>query len=59
MIKWLKPSGLEIETNETQASIAFAEASGWLRADKPKRKRRTKSEIEADNNGDSCTGSES
>jgi hypothetical protein len=35
MIIWIKQSGLEIETNDTQASIARAESLGW------KRKRKT------------------
>lgn len=48
MIKWTRPSGSAIELEDTENLNAFAESQGWLREDKPKRKRRTKAEIEAD-----------
>jgi hypothetical protein len=44
MIKWTKPSGVEVETNELKATIAYCESLGWKREgaeDKPKRTRRT------------------
>ena len=31
MIKWKKPSGIELETNDDQGSISFAESKGWKR----------------------------
>lgn len=33
MIKWLKPSGIEIETNEEEHTIKAAESHGWKRKD--------------------------
>ena len=33
MIKWTKPSGLEIETNDLPATIAYCEGLGWVRDD--------------------------
>lgn len=38
MIKWIKPSGVEIETNDEQASIDAANNLGW----KLKKERKTK-----------------
>jgi len=31
MIKWKKPNGTELETNEIKGNIEFAEAQGWKR----------------------------
>ena len=31
MITWVRPSGTEIETNDSDASIATAAANGWER----------------------------
>lgn len=31
MIKWMRQSGSEIETNETKASIEYAELNKWER----------------------------
>ena len=39
MIKWIKPSGLEIETGDNDANIALAKSLGWVRA---KSKEKTK-----------------
>jgi hypothetical protein len=47
MIKWIKQSGVEIETNEEPKSIAMAESLGWKQAPK-KRGRKPKAEVEAD-----------
>ena len=62
MIKWVKPSGLEIETNDRKETVEYCVSIGWKRADevhKPesaaintdghpaKRTRRTKAEMEA------------
>jgi hypothetical protein len=52
MIKWIKPSGVELETNELKATVAYCESLDWKRAgakveDKPKRTRRTKEQMEA------------
>lgn len=48
-MKWLKPSGKEIETNDFDETIKFCKSLGWeIVEDKPKRKRRTKAQIEAD-----------
>lgn len=33
MIKWLKPNGTEIETNDTKATIQRAVELGWMKAD--------------------------
>lgn len=41
MIKWIKPNGNEIETNDEKATIEYCESLGWERADKkeaPKKK---------------------
>lgn len=52
-MKWEKPNGIKLETNDEQASIDAAVSLGWTCVDedvvKPKRKRRTKAQIEADN----------
>lgn len=32
MIKWIKPSGLEIETNDMEETILYCEDLGWKRA---------------------------
>lgn len=55
MIDWIKPSGLEIQTNDRPETIAYCESLGWkqkgveIKTDLPqKRKRRTKAEMEAD-----------
>lgn len=32
MIKWVKPNGLEIETNDMTATIEYCESLGWKRA---------------------------
>jgi len=39
MIKWIKPSGDEIETNDESATIEAAKVAGWKRkqAKKPKK----------------------
>ena len=34
MIKWIKPNGNEIETNDAPATVAHCEALGWKRAKK-------------------------
>lgn len=47
MIKWIKPSGVEIETNDLEETVAYVESLGWKRAEK-KRTRRTKEQIAAD-----------
>lgn len=53
MIIWIRPSGRKLTTNDSKATIAHAESSGWVREgqesdqEKPKRKRRTKAEMEA------------
>lgn len=42
MITWIKPSGVELETNDFPATIAAAESLGWKRKgeeEKPKRGR--------------------
>lgn len=40
MIKWVKPSGVTIETNDTEYSVREAHALGWKRIDdaKPEQK---------------------
>lgn len=32
MIKWKKPSGLEIETNDEPATVEYCESLGWKRS---------------------------
>lgn len=74
MIKWIKPNGSEITTNELEANVEMAESLGWLRASKSfgelkdeseelevkiKRTRRTKAQMEAARNGNSRTSTES
>ena len=29
MIKWVKPSGVEVETNDLEANVKAAESHGW------------------------------
>ncbi len=49
MITWIRPTGTTLTTNDRPQTIEHAEAQGWKREEeKPKRKRRTKAEIEAD-----------
>ena len=38
MIKWERPSGTEITTNEEKATVEAAEALGWKRANEPKKR---------------------
>lgn len=40
LIKWKKPSGLEIETNDFDATVKYAESLGWVRAGKVGRPRK-------------------
>lgn len=37
MIKWIKPSGVEIETNDLEATVAYCESLGWKRAKRVRR----------------------
>lgn len=50
-MKWIRPSGSTIELADTENFTAFALDNGWKKAEapKPKRVRRTKAQIEADN----------
>lgn len=45
-MKYIRPSGLEIELEDTPEIAKFAESQGWKKAEK--RKRRNKAEMEAD-----------
>jgi hypothetical protein len=39
LIKWVKPSKIEIETNDSEKTVAYCESLGWKRkaaAKKPK-----------------------
>lgn len=52
MIKWIKPSGIVIETNDREENIAAAEGFGWVREgeeaktkEKPKRTRRSRAQM--------------
>ncbi len=48
MINWVRPSGSEITTADTENLKAYGESQGWkVKEDKPKRTRRTKAEMEA------------
>lgn len=54
-IKWIKPNGVIIITNNVEANIKMAKSLGWVEhkeevSEKPKRKRRTKKAVD---NGDS------
>jgi hypothetical protein len=40
MIKWVRPSGSYIETNDTDASIEYAAKNGWKIAEEPKPKKK-------------------
>jgi hypothetical protein len=64
-MKWIKPSGVEVETNDRPETVKYASSLGWkpvdlistdqnttdnapeITIDKPRRKRRTKAEMEA------------
>ncbi len=47
-MKWLRPSGVDIETNDLKATIEYCKSLGWKEA-KPKRTRRTREQIKQDN----------
>jgi len=50
-MKWIRPSGSIIETNDNKATIEHCVQLGWKHQEeniKPKRTRRTKEQIEAD-----------
>jgi len=38
LIKWVKPSKLEIETNDRKETVAYCESLGWKRKAKPTKK---------------------
>lgn len=50
---WIKPSGLEIETNDLKATVKYCKSLGWKikggteEKEPVKRKRRTKEEMAA------------
>ena len=47
MIKWIKPNGVELETNEHEPNILQAEEYGWKRVDAEKTpEEMTKKELE-------------
>ena len=49
-IKWTRPSGLEIETNDRPETIETAEKLGWQRVvEKPKPKRTRKAKEDGRN----------
>ena len=49
LIKWKRPSGKEIETNDLKDTIALAESLGW------KRTRKAKAKVSAsDGNSERC-----
>lgn len=64
-MKWMRPSGLEIELADTKNLNEFAKAQGWKQetkqavvteaATKVKRTRRTKAQMEEARNGNSVT----
>lgn len=37
MIKWTKPNGNSIETNEEKATIEYCESLGWTKAEEKKK----------------------
>lgn len=46
---WTKPNGTDIETNDLKETVDYAKSLGW----KPKRKRRTKEEMNGDRSASS------
>ena len=58
MAKWSRPSGTEIETNDSIETVKYCESLGWVLAGSPKvkRKRRTKEEMANDNSGAGTEG---
>ena len=42
MIKWTKPNGNEIETNEETATIKYCKSLGWMRDTDPEPRRKSK-----------------
>ena len=42
MIKWVKPSGIEIETNDNKATVDYCESLKWKRAGEKKLKSKRK-----------------
>lgn len=53
MIKWVKPSGLKIETNDKDATVEYCESLGWKQSNgkKPRKPRTPKTPIVEDNEG--------
>lgn len=47
-ITWIKPSGVEITTNDAPANVAYAEEAGWTRKDAAKPRRRPRQEQPAE-----------
>ncbi len=39
-IKWVKPNGNEIETNDLKDTVEYCESLNWKRADAPKKRGR-------------------
>lgn len=37
-MRWIRPTGSEIETNDLPETVEACEKMGWKRADKPERK---------------------
>jgi hypothetical protein len=56
MIKWKRPSGSIIETNDSDASIEYAVANGWEQVDKPKPKPAKKATKKVVKDDDSVAG---
>ncbi len=50
MIKWIRPSGSIIETNDTDASIEYAAKNGWEFADKPKPEKKKPKKVASNDN---------
>lgn len=40
-MKWIKPSGIKIETNDKEATIEYCKSLGW-KEDKPEIKKKAK-----------------
>lgn len=41
-MKWIKPSGLEIETNDLKATVKYCESLGWKKKEVKKEVKKAK-----------------
>jgi predicted nucleic acid-binding protein len=52
MIKWKRPSGTYIETNDSAATIELAASLGWVQVKEPKKRNTNKAKGDNNDNGE-------